>query len=129
MCRHVYSLVIDTQNYSDAIYEETIKKVGVKVKPQLKPYDVAWITNTKAAGYQRCLVSFFVCKFRDTVICDFYLILRHTSLWDPHVQDDASANTYWIIKGNTKYTLTCAIDMLNLNLTKTSLVIQRLFFC
>ena len=64
-----------------------------------------------------------MCDVLPLKVC--HIILGRTWLWDRHAQHDAHANTYSIVKGNTKFTLTCALDMPNLKLAKNSLVIRR----
>lgn len=56
-----------------------------------------------------------MCDILSLKIC--YITLGHTRLWDHHAERDVSANTYLIIKGNTKLTITCAINMTTLKLT------------
>ena len=109
-----------------------MQKLGLKVEPLLNPYYVAWVTNTKLKVDKQCLVTFEIGKLKGTVMCDVLplkpcqIILGRPWIWDRDAHHARHANTYSFVEGNKKYTLTCARDMPNLKLKKSTLLIRKI---
>lgn len=88
---------------------------GGKVEPHLKHYDVHELPIQKVAGLLRDVWSHYPSTSLEMLLCDVlslkicHIFLGHRWLWDHNAQYDARAYTYSIIKGNTKYTGTCAL--------------------
>ena len=127
--KQICSLVIDTGSCINAISEDAVQKLGLKVEPLLNPYYVAWVTNTKLKFDKQCLVTFEIGKLKETVMCDVlplkpcHIILGQPWIWDRNAHHAGRANTYSFVECNKKYTLT---HMPNLKLKKTTLLIRKI---
>ena len=55
-----------------------------------------------------------------------HIILGRPWIWDRDAHHPRRANTYSFVEGNKKYTLTCARDMPNLKLKKSSFLIRKI---
>ena len=55
-----------------------------------------------------------------------HIILGWPWIWDRDAHHARRANTYSFVEGNKKYTLTCARDMPNLKLKKSSFLIRKI---
>ena len=125
-------MVIDSGSCINAISEDAVQKLGLKVEPLLNPYYVAWVTNTKLKVDKQCLVTLEIDRLKETIMCDVvtlkpcHTILGRPWIWDRNAHHAIRANTYSFVEGNKKYTLTCARDMPNLKLKKSSFLIRKI---
>ena len=130
--KQICSLVIDTRSCINAISKDAVQKLGLKVEPLLNLYYVAWVTNTKLKVDKSCLVTFEIGKLKENVMCDVlplkpcHIISSRPWICDRDAHHVGCSNTYSFAEGNKKYTLTCARDMPNLKLKKSSFLIWKI---
>ena len=62
--KQICSLAIDTGGCINAISEDAVQKLGLKVEPLLNPYCVAWVTNTKLKVDKQCPVTFEIGRLK-----------------------------------------------------------------
>ncbi|KAL8105348.1 hypothetical protein AgCh_029224 [Apium graveolens] len=110
--RKLCSLIIDTMCCTNVISKEAICRLGLKVELHPEPYDITWIDDTKLRVRERCLVTFSIGRFNDRVIYDLLplklcdVILGCPWLVDRDAHHITRANTYTVVKGGRRYTLT-----------------------
>jgi hypothetical protein len=100
---------------TNAISEEALKKLGLKVESYMDPYHVARITNTKLKVDKQCLVTFEIGNLMEIVMCDVHLLkLCHIVLSRP-----------WIwIEMHTMHTI-LGVTILTLLLMATRSILSR----
>lgn len=69
-------MVIDGKSCTNVVFEDLCKNLGLKTKPYLAPYKVAWVNNTNLKVSERCMLTYSMREFRDQVLCD----VLHSSL-------------------------------------------------
>ena len=68
----VCTMFIDSGSFTNGVSEEKVTKLGFKIEPLQKPYNVRWLQNSGGVRVSKwCLVSFSIDKnYKDEIWCD-----------------------------------------------------------
>lgn len=62
-------MVIKGSSCSNIVSKDARKKLGLKTKPHLSPYKVAWVNNTNLKVHERCLFTYSIAGLINQVQC------------------------------------------------------------
>lgn len=74
-------MIIDSKSYTNVIFEDVVRKLGLKTEPYPSPYKVAWVNNTNLKVPEKCLVVYSTGKLFDIMDCDM-LPMKVCSYWE-----------------------------------------------
>jgi len=98
--RHTCSLIINGGNYTNVASSRLVQKLSLDTTPHLKPYKLQWLSdNGDLVVDKQVLLSFFIGKYSDQILCDVvpteasHSLLGRLWQFERDVHHDGHANT------------------------------------
>jgi len=68
----ITTLILDNGSQTSLVAQNLVDWLQLPTTPHLAPYQLGWVQKDgpRLTVFQRCVVTFFIGAFRDTVICD-----------------------------------------------------------
>lgn len=90
---------MDSGSWTNVVFTNTLKRLGLSPAPHPRPYKVAWVNITSIQVSQRCQVPIELYSYKDTIWCDVIpmnigcIILGWSLLYDLDVTLYGRSNT------------------------------------